>query len=219
MINYQKKTEKKMSFCLFFLCRFLNIEQKRMRFSKSKTDSTTSLIDEHTTKTAPVSSSSPPRKDSQSSIQCHTLRHDHMPCSRDNQTSPSAEYIYTEIVKAIGNNEFIEEKRLLKRASWSPAVLQEHGLPPTGKRTDNEQTTTITRNPNRVRMRPKVARYYQPSLATSSQQQQQQPSYYSKIPSGRPISFNERYERQLIDYQQRKLSNSSLVSTSKRKKN
>lgn len=196
-----------------------------MRFSKSKTDSTALLIDDHKTRTSPLSSSSSsssPHRDSHSSIQCHTLRQDHMPCSRDNQASPSAEYIYTEIVKAIGNNEFIEEKRLLKRASWSPAVLQEHGLPPTGKRTDNEQTTTNTattttsnssRNPNRVRMRPKVARYYQPPPQQQSPPPPPPIPYNSKIPSGRPISFNERYDRQLLDYQQRKLSNASLVST------
>jgi len=183
-----------------------------MRFSKSKTNDTTLLIDEHEIETSPISLSSPPQtspphREQHSSIQCHTVRQDHMPpCSID-KPSPSAEYIYTEIVKAIGNNEFIEEKRLLKRASWSPAVLQEHGLPPTGKRTDNEQTTTINRNSNRVRMRPKVARYFQP--------QQQQP-YNSQIPLGRPVSYNERYDRHAIDQQQRKLSNSFLVSIQKK---
>jgi len=171
-----------------------------MRFSKSKTDDTTLLIDDNGTRASPISSS--PHRDQHSSIQCHTLEQDHMPCSID-KPSPSAEYIYTEIVKAIGNNEFIEEKRLLKRASWSPAVLQEHGLPPTGKRTDNEQITT-NRNSNRVRMRPKVARYYQP-------QSQQQP-YDPKIPFTRPVSFNERYDRQSIEHLKQKLSNSSLVS-------
>jgi hypothetical protein len=168
-----------------------------MRFSKSKTGETTLLIDEHETTMSPLSST--PHKD-----QCHTLQQDHMPCSID-KPSPSAEYIYTEMVKAIGNNDFMEEKRLLKRASWSPFVLQEHGLPPTGKRTDNEQITTH-RNFNRVRMRPKVARYYQPT-------QQQQQLFDHPIPLVRPVSFNERYDRHLIDYQQRKLSNSPLVST------
>lgn len=181
-----------------------------MRFSsKPKTNDTTLLIDEHEIETSPISSSSsssPPHRDQHSSIQCHSVRQDHMPpCSMD-KPSPSAEYIYTEIVKAIGNNEFIEEKRLLKRASWSPAVLQEHGLPPTGKRTDNDQTTTINRNSNRVRMRPKVARYFQP------QQQKQQQPYNPQIPYGRPVSFNERYDRHAIDQQQRTLSNSFLVS-------
>ncbi|CAF5056261.1 unnamed protein product, partial [Rotaria magnacalcarata] len=70
----------------------------------------------------------------------------------------------------------IEEKRLLKRATWSPTPQQEHGLPPTGKRSDNEQTTTTTtttnRNVTRVRMRPKVTRYFQPQ-----QQEHQQPRY------------------------------------------
>jgi hypothetical protein len=168
-----------------------------MRFSKSQTDDTPLLIDEHETATPSRSSS---YRDPHSSIQCHTLRQDHMPCSKD-KPSPSAEYIYTEIVKAIGNNEFIEEKRLLKRASWSAAMLQEHGLPPTGKRTDNEQITS-NRNPNRVRMRPKVARYFQPQHTSDHQ-----------IHFGRPVSYNERYDRHLIDYQQRKPSNSSLVST------
>ncbi len=167
-----------------------------MRFSKSRTDDIPLLIDEHKTTTSSRSS----YRDPHSSIQCHTLRQDHMPCSID-KPSPSSEYIYTEIVKAIGNNEFIEEKRLLKRASWSAAGLQEHGLPPTGKRIDNEQITS-NRNPNRVRMRPKVARYFQPQQASDHQ-----------IPFRRPVSYNERYDRYLIDYQQRKLSNSPLVST------
>jgi hypothetical protein len=164
-----------------------------MRFSNVKTDDETTLVDEDKTIT---SSSPPPHRDHHSSIQCNTLRNDHMSFSMD-KSSPSADYIYTEIVKAIGNNEFGEEKRLLKRASWSPSVPQEHGLPPTGKRIDNEQSTT-NRNPNRVRMRPKVARYYQP------QQQQQKPV-------GRPVSFNERYDHLQADHQQRKLSNSSTV--------
>ena len=171
-----------------------------MRFSKSTADDAMLVIDEQGTTTSSGSSSSS-RRDQHSAIQYHTLRQDHMPCSID---KPAAEYIYTEIVKAIGNNEFVEEKRLLKRASWSPAVAQEHGLPPTGKRTSNEQTTTTAphRNPNRVRMRPKVARYYQPSQQSSDHQ----------ISHGRPVSFNDRYDRLLSDYQQRKLSNASVVS-------
>jgi hypothetical protein len=177
-----------------------------MRFPKLKTDDTILLIDEHETRMSPMSSS--PHRDQHSSIQCHTLRQDHMPYSID-KPSPSAEYIYTEIVKAIGNNEFIEEKRLLKRASWSPAVLQEHGLPPTGKRTDNEQITT-NRSSNRVRMRPKVARYYKPQQ--QQQQQQQQQSYDQQITFGRPVSFNGTYDRHFQNHQQGRLSNSSLVS-------
>jgi hypothetical protein len=167
-----------------------------MRLSKTKIDDTTLLIDEQKTTTPPIPSSL--HKDHHSSIQCHTIQKDNIPCSID-KPSPPAEYIYTEIVKAIGNNEFIEEKRLLKRASWSPAVLQEFGLPPNGKRTNHEQITT-NRNSNRVRMRPKVARYYQPP-------QQQHPHHHHQTSFGRPLSFNERY-----DHQQQKLSNSSLVS-------
>jgi len=169
-----------------------------MRFSNVKTDDETTLVDEDRTITSSIPSSSPPpHRD-----QCNTLRNDRMSFSMD-KSSPSADYIYTEIVKAIGNNEFGEEKRLLKRASWSPSVPQEHGLPPTGKRIDNEQSTT-NRNPNRVRMRPKVARYYQP-------QQQQQSHYHQPKPVGRPVSFNERYDHLQADHQQRKLSNSSTV--------
>jgi hypothetical protein len=163
-----------------------------MRFSNIKTDDETTLVDEDRTITSSIPSSSPPPPRDQ----YDTLKNDRMSFSMD-KSSPSADYIYTEIVKAIGNNEFGEEKRLLKRASWSPSVPQEHGLPPTGKRIDNEQSTT-NRNPNRVRMRPKVARYYQP------QQQQQKPV-------GRPVSFNERYDHLQADHQQRKLSNSSTV--------
>ncbi len=173
-----------------------------MRFSKSRTDDTLLLIDEHETTTSSRSSSlSSAHRDPHSSIQCHTLRQDHMPSSSIDKPSPSSEYIYTEIVKAIGNNEFIEEKRLLKRASWSATGLQENGLPPTGKRIDNEQITS-NRHHNRVRMRPKVARYFQPQYPADHQ-----------ISYGRPVSFNERYDRYLFDYQQRKLSNSPLVST------
>jgi hypothetical protein len=172
-----------------------------MRFSKTKSDDVTLLINENGTKKSPISSS--PQRDPYSSIQCHTLRQDHMPNSLD-KPSPPAEYVYTEIVKAIGNNEFIEEKRLLKRASWNSVVLQEQGLPPTGKRTSNEQLST-NKTPNRVRMRPKAARYYQP---------QQYPQQH-QMPFERPVSFNERYNRHLIDPQQRNLSNSSLVSFAK----
>ena len=174
-----------------------------MRFSNSKNNDTTLCIDEHENTSCSSSSSSPlTKRESHSSIQCHTLRKEHMPCSID-KPSPSAEYIYTEIVKAIGNNEFIGDKRLLKRASWSPAVLQEHGLPPSGKRNDNEQIP-LQRNSNRVRMRPKVARYYQPQPPPLPSSQQ--------LSNGRPISFNERYDRLLFEYQQRKCSSPSAVS-------
>ena len=170
-----------------------------MRFTKSRIDDIPLLIEEHDREPSSIASTSH-REAAHSALQCHTSRQEQMPCSIDKRT-PSAEYIYTEIVKNLGNNEFIEEKRLLKRASWSPAVRQEHGLPPTGKRIDHEQTTSAAtqRNSNRVRLRPKVARYYNP-----------QPTYDQSTSSARPASFNERYDRHLIE---RKLSNpSSLVS-------
>jgi hypothetical protein len=181
-----------------------------MRFSNTNIDDTTLLIDENEMTVSPTSSSSSSSslRDHHSSIQCHTLRQDRMPCSAD-KPSPSAEYRYTEIVKGIGNNEFMEEKRLLKRASWSPAVAQEHGLPPSGKRTDSDDLTP-TKNPNRVRMRPKTARYYQPQ--PQPQPQYQHHHHHPPIPLTRPVSFNERYNRHLIDHQQQKLANQSLVS-------
>jgi hypothetical protein len=83
-----------------------------------------------------------------------------------------------EIFKTNGNKKFHDEKNLIKRASWSPAEQQECGLPPTGKRIDNDHST----NSNRVRMRSKSTRNYQ----------LQQPHQISLI---RPVSFNERYER------------------------
>ncbi|CAF4701021.1 unnamed protein product, partial [Rotaria socialis] len=157
-----------------------------MRVLETKCDNTEVVIDEKEKKTSSISSV--PSSERRSSLQCHTLRQENMPSSKDKPSAPS-EYIYTEIVKAIGNNEFIEEKRLLKRASWGPTAQQEHGLPPTGRRSDNEQTTTTTttttsnRNATRVRMRPKVTRYFQP-------QQQQQPRYQQFL-FGRPLSLNE----------------------------
>lgn len=169
-----------------------------MRFSNLKNNDTTLSIDEHESTISAMPSSSSPQRESHSSIQCHTLRKEHMPYSID-KPSPSAEYIYTQIVKAIGSNEFVGEKRLQKRASWSPAVPQEHGLPPSGKRNDNEQIP-IQKNPNRVRMRPKVARYYQPPTQQTSNE--------------RPVSFNERYDRLLLEYQQRKYSSPSANRTS-----
>lgn len=78
---------------------------------------------------------------------------------------------HTESVKTVGNNK-------IKRASWSPAGCQECGLPPTGKRIDNDHST----NSHRVRMRSKSTRSYQ----------LQQPN---QIPLVRPISFDEKYER------------------------
>ncbi|CAF3648633.1 unnamed protein product [Rotaria sordida] len=120
-----------------------------------------------------------------SSIQCHSLHEENLPRSIDNKSLPS-EYIYTELVKNIGNNEFIEEKRLLKRSSWSPNEEQPtYGLPPTGKRAFGEQSTS-NKNFNRVRMRPKTTRHYQ----------LQQPN--QKILE-RPYSCNDKYDHLLID--------------------
>ncbi|CAF2658268.1 unnamed protein product [Rotaria sp. Silwood2] len=127
-----------------------------------------------------------------SSIQRHSLQEKNLPCSIDNKSLPSSEYIYTEFVKAIGNNEFIEEKRLLKRASWGPNEQQAYGLPPTGKRTFGEPTA-LNKNFNRVRMRSKATRNYQ----------LQQPN---QIIHERPYSFNDKYDHILID----KLSNQTL---------
>ena len=144
-----------------------------MRFSELKSDDENQIASSH--------------RDHHSASQCHTLQQD--------KPSPAAQFMYAEIVKAIGNN----DKRLFKRASWSPSILQERGLPPTGKRTDNEPSAA-QRNPNRVRMRPKVARYYQPLPP---------PQQKSLV---RPISFNEKYDHHLVDHQQGKLLNPSVVS-------
>lgn len=169
-----------------------------MRFLKTKSDNTKLLINEHETTTS--SKSSLPNKDHHSSIQCHGLQQDYMTDLKDN-SSPSSQYFYTEIVKSIGNDKFLEEKRLLKRASWSPAALQDHGLPPSGKRIDNEPLIT-SRTSNRVRLRPKVSRFFQP----------QQNINHCHMFTGRPVSFNERYDYHSIDNQQRKFLNSSIVS-------
>lgn len=75
-------------------------------------------------------------------------------------------------------NKHIPTKFHLKRASWGPSDHQQYGLPPTGKRTDNDQSTNSTR----VRMRSRSTRSYQ----------LQQPNQNSSI---RPFSFNEKFER------------------------
>ena len=168
---------------------------------ETKYGSSISSSDGHETKTSPISSL--PNGDYHSSIHCHTFGKDYMLNPTD-KSSSSAEYIYTEIIKAIGNNEFIEEKRLLKRASWSPAVLQEYGLPPTGKRTDNEQLK-LDENSNLVHTRPKIAR--------NGQSQQNSRDHYHQTSFGRPISYNERCDRHLVDNRQRNSSNSLLVSS------
>lgn len=172
----------------------MTIKQLKMRFTKTRIDDIPLLIEEHQTGTSPHSSS---YREGHSALQCHSFREDQMGNSMDKRTSP-AEYIYTEIVKNLGNNEFLEEKRLLKRASWSPAARQDHGLPPTGKRPDHDQTTS-QRNSNRVRLRPKVARFYNPK-----------PTSEHHTPSGRPASFNDRYDCHLIE---RKSPHSPLVSS------
>ena len=79
----------------------------------------------------------------------------------------------------------ISRKTHLKRASWGPSDHQQYGLPPTGKRIDNDQSI----NSSRVRMRTKSTRNYQ----------LQQPN---QISSTRPFSFNEKFEH---------IPNSSLV--------
>lgn len=136
-----------------------------------------------------------PGRERQSSVQYRTLRRD----SSENSSVPE-EYIYTEIVKSIGNNEFIEEKHLVKRSSWSPSVSvsQEHGLPPSGKRLDMDQATVTARNLNHVRLRPKTARYCQSRTNAST--------------SNRPISFTERYSRHLMHQNQLTLAAQALVS-------
>ncbi|CAF1625865.1 unnamed protein product [Rotaria magnacalcarata] len=96
-----------------------------------------------------------------SSIPCHNSRQEHELCSLDNKSLSPSEYIYDKIVKAMGNNKCIEEKRLLKRASWGPNEQQQtYGLPPTGKQNcaDHLKTNKIS---NRVRMRSKSTRNYQ----------------------------------------------------------
>ncbi|CAF0781271.1 unnamed protein product [Adineta steineri] len=173
-----------------------------MRFPEHKIDDKTILIDENK---AIMSSLSSSQRDHHSSLQCHTLRQDHMPFSID-KSLPSAKYIYNEIVKAIGNNDFMEEKRLLKRSSWSPSISQESGLPPSGKRLDNEQPI-LQKNIHRVRMRPKVARYYHPQKQEQEHQLQQRRLF------GRPISFNEKYDQRTVDHQQGKISSLPMKRT------
>ena len=145
----------------------------------------------------------PDQQDRHSTLQFRRVRQDTASPSLSDSTPPE-EYIYTETVKSIGNNEFIEEKRLLKRASWTPAGSQDNGLPPSGKRAEGEQLNT-TRHSNRVRLRPKTARYYQPQV------QQQVPALV------RPVSYTERYNRHLSDYQQHKSVQPALVSFIRRK--
>ena len=86
------------------------LDKEKMRLSKNKSVTSTSLIGDHKTKKSPISSL--PNRAHQSSIQCYSSRQGQTLDSIVDRSSPSAEYIYTEIVKAIGNNEFIEEKRM-----------------------------------------------------------------------------------------------------------
>lgn len=139
-----------------------------------------------------------PSRDHHSSLQCRTVRQSSRSPSLTDQTYPPEEYIYTETVKSIGNNEFIEEKRLLKRASWGPTIPHERGgLPPSGKRLEIEPSST-SRNCNRVRLRPKTARYYQSQEGSTTH--------------ARPVSYTERYNRRIFDYQQQQQQQTSLVS-------
>lgn len=170
-----------------------------MRFVKAKSDNTSLLVNESETK---PSSTSP---DYRESFEGHTSKQDNRLNSKDKPSSLS-ESVYKEVVKALSNTtDPGEQKRLLKRASWGPSSgIQDHGLPPTGKRTDNEQSTR-NKNTTRIRIRPKVTRYFQP--------QQQTQHHYHQIPIGRPLSFNERLDRPLVDPQTKKNSSTSHVSS------
>jgi hypothetical protein len=145
-----------------------------MRFPESISSSNTSLF-----------------IDEQKSSTHHVSRPEHVSCSIDRTSSPPSEYIYTEIVKAIGNNEFIKEKSFLKRVSWSPLGQHESGLPPTGKRTDGLYAT-LSKPSNRVRMRPQASK----------------PSPLPQNVLLRPVSFNEKYDRSFLD----RFTNQSSVS-------
>ncbi len=114
-----------------------------------------------------------PKNHHHSSIQSHTPEEEPIPYSSDNKSSS----------KDL-RNKFIEKNRSFKRASWSPSVQQECGLPPTGKKTDGDQST-INKNLNRVRMRSKSIKNYQ----------LQHPNQLS---IERPVSFNEKYDRLAI---------------------
>ncbi|CAF3630090.1 unnamed protein product [Adineta steineri] len=149
-----------------------------MRFSENITDNTSLFIDECKS------------TNHQSSTQYRPSRKDHITYSTDKKSSSPSEYIYTEIVKAIGNNEFIKEKSYLKRVSWSPMGQHECGLPPTGKRTDTVYSP-LNKNSNRIRMRPPPSPSSSASIIKTSQPQH--------ISLTRPVSFNEKYDRIFLD--------------------
>jgi hypothetical protein len=151
-----------------------------MRFNENITDNTNLFIDE-----CQATSSLP--KNHHPSIQYSSLVQEHIPYARDNKSSPSSENMYTEIVKAIGDN------HLLKRASWAPVGQQGCGLPPTGKRTDGAHST-IHKTSNRIGLRSQTMRH----------SQSKQPHQISLV---RPLSFNEKYDHLLTD----RFSNQSLV--------
>lgn len=112
----------------------------------------------------------------------------------EKNSMPPPEYVYTEIVKAIGNDKFIEKKRVLQRASWCSSEQNNYGLPPTGKQTSgyNSGTSKIS---NRVRMRSKPTRHYQVEQSNRTFQP-------------RPISYNENYDYTVFD----RITNQALVS-------
>ncbi|CAF3317349.1 unnamed protein product [Rotaria socialis] len=121
-----------------------------------------------------------------SSIPRHNSRQEHELCSLDNKSLSPSEYIYAEIVKAMGNNEFIEDKRLLKRASWGPNEQQQtYGLPPTGKQNYADHLK-INKSSNRVRMRSKPTRNYQ----------LEQPN---RMSLQGPVSYSEKYDQFVVN--------------------
>ena len=173
-----------------------------MRFSKTSTDDARLLIDESETTRPPTSSVH--RDHHHPFTPCHPLRAEYGPYSVDRPSASPPEYIYTESVKAIGNNEYIEEKRLLKRASWSPAFELEPGLPPNGKRADPDPTSS-TRSSARIRLRPKMTRCY-PSSA------QHHPQQYP-MTFARPASFNGSSDRSLLAQPPPPFHNQSTVGS------
>ena len=106
-----------------------------MKFSESIENDKNLFIDECITTTCLP-------KNNHQSIQCQNLHQEQL---------PSTDYIYTEVSKPIQNNGFIEDKRLLKRASWTSSEQLTYGLPPTGKRTSADHST-VNKNSNRISM-------------------------------------------------------------------
>ena len=173
-----------------------------MRFSKPSVDDTRLIIEENET-TRP-STSSVHRDHRHRFTPCHPVRAEYGPYSIDKPSTSPAEYIYKESVKAIGNNEYIEDKRLLKCASWSPTFDLEPGLPPNGKRADQDPTSS-TRSSARIHLRPPTTKCY-PSSA------QHHPQPYP-ITFARPASFNGSCDRSLLDLHPPSYHNPSTVGS------